>query len=74
MCEEKKKEEGLPTFKIALMQRYNDSWGCPCGVIVKVMGCGIVANGFEFQLHYYVHTQPNTHGKGMNPLILHATV
>ena len=49
---------------------HNKCWGCPCGIMVKVMDCGIVVSEFEFQLRYYVHFQANTLGKGMNPLIL----
>ena len=37
--------------------------GCPRGVMVKAMNCGIVVREFVLQLRYYV-------GKGMNPLIL----
>ena len=45
-------------------------WGCPCGVIVKSLGCGIVVSEFELQSRYYVHFLTNTLEKGMNPLIL----
>ena len=38
--------------------------------MIKAMGRGIVVSELEFQLHYYVHFQTNTLGKGMNPLIL----
>ena len=44
--------------------------GCPCGVMVKAMDCGIVVSEFELQLRYYVHFRANTLGKSMNPLIL----
>ena len=44
--------------------------GCPCGVIVKAMDCGIVVSEFVLQSRYYVHFRANTLGKGMNPLIL----
>ena len=44
--------------------------GCPRGVMVKAMDCGIVVSEFVLQLRYYVHFRTNTHGKGMNPLIL----
>ena len=44
--------------------------GCPCGVMVKVMDCEIVAREFELQSRYYVHFRTNTPGKGRNPLIL----
>ena len=47
-------------------------WGCPCGVIVKTMDCGIVVNEFVLQSRYYIHFWANTLGKGMNPLILPA--
>ena len=44
--------------------------GCPRGVMVKAMNCGIVVREFVLQLRYYVHFRANTLGKGMNPLIL----
>ncbi len=44
--------------------------GCPRGVMVKAMNCGIVVREFVLQSRYYVHFRPNTLGKGMNPLIL----
>ena len=46
--------------------------GCPRGVMVKAMDCGIVVHEFILQSRYYVHFQANTLGKGMNPLILPA--
>ena len=46
--------------------------GCPRGVMVKAMDCGIVVSEFVLQSHYYVHFRANTLGKGMNPLILPA--
>ena len=46
--------------------------GCPRGVMVKVMDCGIVVREFVFQSRYYVHFRANTFGKGMNPLTLPA--
>ena len=46
--------------------------GCPCGVMVKGMGCGIVVGEFVLQSCYYVHFWANTLGKGMNPFILPA--
>ena len=48
------------------------SEGCPRGVMVKAMDCGIVVSEFEHQSRYYVHFRANTLGKGMNPLILPA--
>ena len=47
--------------------------GCPRGVMVKVMDCGIVVSEFVLQSRYYVHFRANTLGKGMNPIILPAT-
>ena len=44
--------------------------GCPRGVMVKAVNCGIVVREFVHQSHYYVHFRANTLGKGMNPLIL----
>ena len=42
--------------------------GCPRGVMVKAMDCGIVVREFVLQFHF----RENTLGKGMNPLILPA--
>ena len=44
--------------------------GCPRGVMIKAMACGIVVSEFELQLRYYVHFWTNTLGKDMNPLLL----
>ena len=49
-----------------------NSGGCPRGVMVKAMDCGIVVREFVHQLRYYVHFRVNTLGKDMNPLILPA--
>ena len=48
------------------------SWcmGCPRGLMVKAMNCGIVVREFVLQSRYYVHFRANTLGKGMNPFIL----
>ena len=46
--------------------------GCPRGVMVKAMDCGIVVSEFVLQSRYYVHFRVNTLGKGVNPLILPA--
>ena len=43
--------------------------GCPGGVMVKAMDCGIVVGEFVLQSRYYVHFRAKTLGKGMNPLI-----
>ena len=45
--------------------------GCPHGVMVKAMDCGIISK-FVLQSRNYVHFWANTLGKGMNPLILPA--
>ena len=45
-------------------------FGCPRGIMVKAMNCGIVVREFVLQSRYYVHFRANTLGKGMNPLIL----
>ena len=44
--------------------------GCPRGVMVKAMDCGIVVREFVLQSRYYIHFRANTLGKVMNPLIL----
>ena len=49
-----------------------DLRGCPRGVMVKAMGCGIVVSEFVLPSRYYVHFRANTLGKGMNPFILPA--
>ena len=46
--------------------------GCPRGVMVKAMDCGIVVREFVLQSRYYVPFRANTLGKGMNPFILPA--
>ena len=46
--------------------------GCPRGVMVKAMDCGIVVREFVLQSRYYIRFRANTLGKGMNPLILPA--
>ena len=43
--------------------------GCPRGVMVKAMDCGIVVREFVLQARYYVPFRTNTLGKGMNPFI-----
>ena len=42
--------------------------GCPRGVMVKAMDCGILVSEFVLQSRYYVHFRANILGKGMNPL------
>ena len=65
------KEKGfLITLPFPLSQP--DCGGCPPGVMVKAMNCGIVVREFVLQSRYYVHFRANTLGKGMNLLILQA--
>ena len=49
-----------------------EGWGCPHGLMVKTMDCGIVVSDFVLQSCYYIHFRANTLGKGMNCLILQA--
>ena len=44
--------------------------GCPRGVMVKAIDCGIVVSDLERLLR--IHFRANTLEKGMNPLILPA--
>ena len=46
--------------------------GCPHGVMVKAVDCGIVVRAFVLQSRYYVRFRANTLGKGTNPRILPA--
>ena len=46
--------------------------GCPRGVMVKAIDCGIVVSEFVLKSRYYVHFRANILGKDMNPLILPA--
>ena len=39
-------------------------------VMVIAMECRIIVSEFELLLHYHIHVQTNTLGKGMRPLIL----
>ena len=55
-----------------LREKSISSPGCPRGVMVKAMDCGIVVLEFVLQSRYYVHFRANTLGKGMNPVILPA--
>ena len=43
--------------------------GCPRGVMIKTMDCGIVVSEFKLQSHYYVHFWTNPLGKGILPAI-----
>ena len=49
--------------------RLTKAWrGCPRGVMVKAMDCGIVVREFVLQSRYYVHFRANTLGKVRTPL------
>ena len=63
---------GIFCVRIKLLKYSNLEGGCPHGVMVKAMDCGIVVREFVLQLRYYIHFRANTLGKGMNPLILPA--
>ena len=57
---------------INLSEHTETDRGCPRGVMVKAMDCGIVVSELVLQSRYYVHFRANTLGKGMNLLILPA--
>ena len=59
-----------PRSTLVAPERILSIRGCPHGVMVKAMDCGIVVREFVLQSRYYVHFRANTFGKGMNPLIL----
>ena len=61
-----------PFVAIILRSTLTQSEGCPSGVMVKAMDCGIVVREFVLQSRYYVHFRVNTLGKGMNALIFPA--
>ena len=63
-------EERRSKFYSHTVYQKKPSFGCPCGVMVKAMNCGIAVREFVLQSRYYVHFRANTLGKGMNPLIL----
>ena len=54
------------------LERDKRNWGCPHGVMVKAVYCGIEVSEFVLQSRNYVYFQANTLGKGMNPFILPA--
>ena len=41
--------------------------GCPRGVMVKAMECGIVVSEFVLQSRYYIHFRANTHWERYEP-------
>ena len=56
-------------YKLCVYKSYR---GCPRGVMVKAMDCGIVVSEFVLKSRYYVDLQANTLGKSMTLLILPA--
>ena len=64
--------DGVDNFTIGHYLRNTLIWGCPRGVMVKVVDCGIVVRKFALQLRYYIHFRTNTLRKDMNLLILPA--
>ena len=42
--------------------------GCPHGVMVKAMDCGIVVREFVLQSRYYIHFRANTPWERYEPL------
>ena len=65
-------KKGVQHSEISISTILNKFAGCPRGVMVKAMDCGIVISEFVLQSRYYVHFRANTLGKGMKPLILPA--
>ena len=65
---ERVRKNGDPCMVLTKKRRH-PLGGCPRGVLVKAMDCGIVVRKFVLQSRYYVHFRANTLGKGMNPLI-----
>ena len=59
--------QGCITYTYTHEKNPNKIVGCPRGVMVKAMDCGIVVREFVLQSCYYIHFQANTLGKGMNP-------
>ena len=62
----------IKSFPMNVSSKTLNYGGCPRGVMVKAMDCGIVVREFVLQSRYYVHFRANTIGKGKNPLILPA--
>ena len=63
---------GTVGITLVVIPSLNVVRGCPRGVMVKAMDCGIVVSEFVLQSRYHVHFRTNTLGKGMSPLILPA--
>ena len=43
-----------------LSEEFTTHGGCPHGVMIKAMDCGIVVSEFKLQSSYYVHFRTNT--------------
>ena len=59
-------------FKLMIISQLKYSRGCPHGLMVKAMDCGIVVSEFVLQSRYYFHFRANILVKGLSPLILPA--
>ena len=76
--ESKLQNENMPNTYVTSFQnedkfnKHKNTEGCPRGVMVKAMDCGIVVREFVLQSRYYVHFRANTLGKAMDLLILPA--
>ena len=71
---EKESDKCLGIFKASPCIKQTDIkkvrkeyWGCPRGVMVKAMDCGIVVSEFVLQSRYFVHFLANTLRKVMPP-------
>ena len=53
-----------------IVNKTKNYWGCPHGVMIKAMDCGIVVSKSKIQSHYYFHFWINTLSRGVKPLIL----
>ena len=45
---------------VMAMKPHQQFMGCPRGVMVKAMHCGIVVREFVLQSRYYIHFRANT--------------
>ena len=52
---------------IMIWLKHNPFKGCPRGVMVKAIDCGIVVNEFVLQSRYYVHFRANIIGERYEP-------
>ena len=66
------RKKNLISCRFSLLHDNKMRVGCPRGVMVKAIDCGIVVSEFVLQSRYYVHFRANALGKGKNPLIFPA--